>query len=104
VYTGGSAGGHLADIQRDFGADSSSELKLLEEGAEMPDKPREWPNKAMALPDAALDEAIAALRAMIPLTNIISDPQGLRRLIEINKHLDRIKDLLVEAGAPYRSI
>jgi hypothetical protein len=79
-------------------------LETLEEVTEMSDKPREWPNGMKAARDTALDEVLLALRAMIPLVNMVDDPEGLRRLIEINRHLDRIKDLMVEAGAPYRPV
>jgi hypothetical protein len=77
-----------------------SSIQLLE--AEMSDKPREWPNNARTYRDDALDEAIAAVRCLIPLIDLVNDPDGLRRLIEVNRHLDRIKELMREAGAPYR--
>lgn len=97
--------GRSADVDSGIGdLLVSSGAKTLEEVTEMSDLPREWPNKARALRDSALDEALGALRSLIPLVNLVNDPEGLRRLIEINRHLDRIKDLLVEAGAPYRSV
>jgi hypothetical protein len=73
----------------------------------MSDKPREWGNQAKEQRDQAAEAAIRGLRALEPLVNedrTFTENERWRREAVARDCLKTVLLLMVQAGAPVRSI